>query len=499
MVDNSTTMTMLSSRSRDSTRSPITEIPYDVIREIFFHCLPRRPLDIREAQPNTTIAPMLLCQICSSWRTIALASPSLWSHLAYYIMGQSIDRKLGSWAVRQKSLDFMIWWKRNQGSMAPFLHLDIDLDAQKLGQTQDIPLAEDGIAFLLEYMISAQYLQVSPRLSKQIHDKLAVRNQVIFSDLHTLVVYRDDQYFHHTQVLIGLLSTTTSPPLRRLAMTGYILPVDAVIPDHWSKLTHLSMNEVAISMTSWFSLIRAVPELQWAHISLKFHDINVKIEDYTKSTTKYTLPQLSTLFLTYCGEQGSNYKALPLTFIFTSLYLPALQTLSLTSLVDSWEDHHTISELYTALHSTPAVTTLHLGGYTTLSSRKISRPAYLSDTVDIEPIWSHVPHLTHLELDLPWVAWVSVHSEAQLEAGKVLDAFVRNICWPDCRWLALNIPTCSIQRVTLYTRMGLSAIHNAIKEMTMSSILSRIGGASESNIVFNIVSGTGDAGPSEWM
>ncbi|KAF8180600.1 hypothetical protein BJ912DRAFT_980896, partial [Pholiota molesta] len=83
VVDTSTNGAMPSSRSKHSRRNPISGVPYDVLREIFLHCLPRHRLEIR--QPNTTIAPMLLCQICSSWRTVALTSPTLWSHLSYHV------------------------------------------------------------------------------------------------------------------------------------------------------------------------------------------------------------------------------------------------------------------------------------------------------------------------------------------------------------------------------------------------------------------------------
>ncbi|KAF8189066.1 hypothetical protein BJ912DRAFT_804153, partial [Pholiota molesta] len=51
-------------------------VPRDVLLEIFTHCLPRRPLAIQRS--NMRIAPMLLCHICSSWRRIALACPTLW-------------------------------------------------------------------------------------------------------------------------------------------------------------------------------------------------------------------------------------------------------------------------------------------------------------------------------------------------------------------------------------------------------------------------------------
>ncbi|KAF8185985.1 hypothetical protein BJ912DRAFT_972526 [Pholiota molesta] len=62
--------------SKLSVKCPMSRVPSDVLQEIFVHCLPQHPLN--ERQPNTTIAPMLLCQVCSAWRTVALASATLW-------------------------------------------------------------------------------------------------------------------------------------------------------------------------------------------------------------------------------------------------------------------------------------------------------------------------------------------------------------------------------------------------------------------------------------
>ncbi|KIM41496.1 hypothetical protein M413DRAFT_72067, partial [Hebeloma cylindrosporum] len=57
--------------------SPARRLPRDVLHEIFLHCLPvhHNPV-IKSSQ-----APLLLTQICSSWRAIALSSPRLWSKI----------------------------------------------------------------------------------------------------------------------------------------------------------------------------------------------------------------------------------------------------------------------------------------------------------------------------------------------------------------------------------------------------------------------------------
>ncbi|PPQ66696.1 hypothetical protein CVT26_009559 [Gymnopilus dilepis] len=61
--------------------SPIHELPPDVLRDIFYRCLP----DHRNPLIAASEAPMLLTRICSLWRSIAYTSPSLWSriHITY--------------------------------------------------------------------------------------------------------------------------------------------------------------------------------------------------------------------------------------------------------------------------------------------------------------------------------------------------------------------------------------------------------------------------------
>ncbi|KAF7357905.1 hypothetical protein MVEN_00836800 [Mycena venus] len=56
--------------------SPIRRLPLDILEEIFMACLPDRNC-VMSAQE----APVILGRICSSWRTISLSTPRLWSRL----------------------------------------------------------------------------------------------------------------------------------------------------------------------------------------------------------------------------------------------------------------------------------------------------------------------------------------------------------------------------------------------------------------------------------
>ncbi|KAJ7441724.1 hypothetical protein FB451DRAFT_1569166 [Mycena latifolia] len=57
--------------------SPVQRLPLDVIKEIFVACLPTH----RNCVMSAVEAPVLLGCICSSWRSISLSTPHLWSRL----------------------------------------------------------------------------------------------------------------------------------------------------------------------------------------------------------------------------------------------------------------------------------------------------------------------------------------------------------------------------------------------------------------------------------
>ncbi|KAJ7622696.1 hypothetical protein B0H17DRAFT_1112416 [Mycena rosella] len=52
-------------------------LPPDILGEIFIACL---PVD-RNAVMSVDEAPLVLCRICSAWRTLALSTPRLWASL----------------------------------------------------------------------------------------------------------------------------------------------------------------------------------------------------------------------------------------------------------------------------------------------------------------------------------------------------------------------------------------------------------------------------------
>ncbi|KAJ7197805.1 hypothetical protein GGX14DRAFT_667639 [Mycena pura] len=59
----------------DAFRVPALELPYELISKIFLNCLPRS----RRVIPHPRRAPLHVSQICAQWRTVAIATPELWS------------------------------------------------------------------------------------------------------------------------------------------------------------------------------------------------------------------------------------------------------------------------------------------------------------------------------------------------------------------------------------------------------------------------------------
>ncbi|KAF8879172.1 hypothetical protein CPB85DRAFT_1207272, partial [Mucidula mucida] len=61
---------------------PMRSLPYDVLSEIFSHCVPSWAMNERSATSlDLRTAPWTLTRVCFRWRHIALSSPNLWTYI----------------------------------------------------------------------------------------------------------------------------------------------------------------------------------------------------------------------------------------------------------------------------------------------------------------------------------------------------------------------------------------------------------------------------------
>ncbi|KAJ7267506.1 hypothetical protein C8J57DRAFT_1327903 [Mycena rebaudengoi] len=81
---------------------PVLTLPSEVVSEIFI-----RLNDDARARPSAAQAPLLLCNICSLWRTVAIRTPALWSSLElsfkFSLFGTAFLDLLELWLSRSGS------------------------------------------------------------------------------------------------------------------------------------------------------------------------------------------------------------------------------------------------------------------------------------------------------------------------------------------------------------------------------------------------------------
>ncbi|KAF8171527.1 hypothetical protein BJ912DRAFT_995497 [Pholiota molesta] len=416
------------STPQSSTESPISKLPYDILREIFTDCLPRYPLLYR--QPDARIAPILLCHICSSWRTAALSSATLWTHLSYSLtiyVKDGTDMVAASWAVpryAKRDLEFIQWWRTHHGPISPFLNLRLNV-LRLRGEVME-RLTGDTEALLLDYIASAQYLDLDVFYWNRIYGNVPAGYQL--PKLRTLIAAKawGGSYRFHR-----VLQHHALPALHHLSVEDRELPDTLNFPEYWSTLTHITL-QVSTSIDNWFSFIRAVPSLEWGHFDIE----SLTSADYT-APPRSSLPQLATLRVAVQGNIARHLVS-PLNILFADLHLPALHTLSLsTTRARSRTDQHALVELHGVLRAAPALTTLVLEDvYRTLYTYNPT-----ATPKDVPPIWTPAPQLTRVQLALPLIP------KADLEA--VLDLFVHSVVSPGTAWLDLPNPACPIRSVAI--------------------------------------------------
>ncbi|KAJ6486861.1 hypothetical protein C8R45DRAFT_930442 [Mycena sanguinolenta] len=85
---------------------PVLSLPPEIVAEIFAHSLPSCP-DC--PPPHGTLSPLLLCQICRQWRTIALSTPVLWRAINVELGRGDSEKTLAA------ELDLLKTWLKRSG------------------------------------------------------------------------------------------------------------------------------------------------------------------------------------------------------------------------------------------------------------------------------------------------------------------------------------------------------------------------------------------------
>ena len=126
--------------------SPARRVAPELVAHIFELCLPSDGL---ESGYRSHEAPLLLCQICSGWRQVALNTPKLWNHMKIVLPLARLAP--ASWAlqINQASFSSSVWLSRARTSQLSISVISILSGESNLSSQIWFPAATALVARLL--------------------------------------------------------------------------------------------------------------------------------------------------------------------------------------------------------------------------------------------------------------------------------------------------------------------------------------------------------------
>lgn len=115
--------------------SPVRRMPTDIMARVFEHCT----WDQTAPRADPRVAPLLLGQVCRSWRYLLFSLPSLWTTLQldlpsttrdWEALVQSKSLSMHVWLSRSKALPISLFLNHAKGSLIPWhalMHLDKEI------------------------------------------------------------------------------------------------------------------------------------------------------------------------------------------------------------------------------------------------------------------------------------------------------------------------------------------------------------------------------------
>jgi F-box-like len=316
---------LLSITKHRALMSLVRKLPIEIIQEIFIACLPTA----HNAVMSRWEPPILLTQICSSWRNIAHATPQLWQsiHIAAPCTSNSMGRYAGEClnlpsAVEQgqRSEAVLEWITRS----ATF---PLDISLGQWGNSTPDGFYDKIIDYLIrfserwrEIRFSAPYQALIP-VAALPTSKVPLLETLSLNCPPAHISPLDRQY---VWITTGILK---APKLRDLWLRGVWLSQlnedTTRLPTNWSQLTSLSLQG-----TSWGASSRSLSVSRaYRILSLCRNLITCQLEiGVTMGYNEEPLPAetISLPFLTTLSVREDGAR---LSGLFNLLQLPSLNSL----------------------------------------------------------------------------------------------------------------------------------------------------------------------------
>ena len=365
--------------------SPARRLSPDVLHEIFFHCLPTHHSSVMKSLEP----PLLLTQICSSWRVIALSSPRMWSKIHIPLPGDPRfseltheiiinetrlnDRRRGFASVMRSRCDGVRDWLSRSGTCP--LSLSVIYSGDHLEDSEDDEHVQEMFDILLSF--ADRWSDVNLSMPEDIYDKLQCDiNPTTFSSLKSLkIALRRKPHWDDTElVAIRLLA---APGLRRINISAMqtLFLAENLIQPIWNHITHITFTS---STTDIYLLVllRQCPNLVFGNFFV------ISWPETVADHGEVSLPRLETLAINDSGAHET------MTIIFNAIKAPALKRLLYQQLDQPFLGHDsTVTPVIPLLENSTLISDLSLDGG--LSSQ------------DIQECLQRGAQVTHVVFGLP--------------------------------------------------------------------------------------------------
>ncbi|KAJ6578732.1 hypothetical protein DFH09DRAFT_1148219 [Mycena vulgaris] len=207
---------------------PVLTLPTEITAEIFAHCLPTLP-----STPRTDSAPLLLGCICSTWRSIAVATPELWSALKIALSNTPVEL-IETWLSRAQNwpLSLVVDCFQSDGKF-------IDVLQRHSHTWHNVEL---GLPF-------EQFYLFGPDLHLPMLKRLAIGAMDYWAPVsEPITAFRK------------------APVMRHLRLLESVLPADIVLP--WAQLT--SFESDALSSDECLAILKYTPNIAECRVGIYF-------------------------------------------------------------------------------------------------------------------------------------------------------------------------------------------------------------------------------------
>ncbi|KAF8329935.1 hypothetical protein F5887DRAFT_1002820 [Amanita rubescens] len=230
--------------SKDTSHFLINRLPRDILAEIFVQCLPEVilwPRISNVGHSTKKVAPLLLCNVCSSWRALALSIPRLWQDLFLTFTKMMPKSKSTEETIAMTH----VWIKRSGG-----LPLTLKLYVHPGGESQ---------ALLCEALVNA----ITSYTSRWEHvEFIFIHSPIALPQLGNMPYLRT----------ISMLVPNTQPPFGSCPKLARIYwrfgRTISSVPFPWHQLTHIHLSR-PIPTREIFFVIQSCSKLTDLEVELR--------------------------------------------------------------------------------------------------------------------------------------------------------------------------------------------------------------------------------------